>query len=266
VNIWGKWGKNTAMSFNALRYLRHIDLPQLGVGGQEKISLGSALLVGMGGLGAPAALYLAAGGVGHLGLCDHDVVEEGNLQRQVIFRESDLGKLKTECAENHLRALNGQTRLTRHDGRLDESNAAEILKNYDVILDCSDNFATRYLLNQVCIQLKKPLISASVQGFAGQIGVFRGHLAEHACYRCLFPQTPPRGMVPNCPEAGVFGPIVGIMGTLQAGEAMKELAGLGEKDKTPFLMLDALGWNIRKIAVARNPDCPDCSGGSKLAP
>lgn len=245
-------------SFNALRYLRHIDIPALGFAGQEKICAGSTLLVGAGGLGAAAALYLAGAGVGHIGLVDDDHIEESNLQRQIIFTQADIGTAKTEAAATRLLALNPTISVTPHTLRLDEKNAAALCAPYAVILDCSDNFATRYLLNEVALTQKKPLISASVQGFAGQGATFKGHQENHACYRCLFPVQPPKGMVPSCPEAGVFGPIVGIMGTWQAAEALKELAELGGTT-THFFSYDSQTGMSHSMNVPKMPDCPSCS-------
>lgn len=244
-------------SFNALRYLRHIDLPALGFTGQEKICAGSVLIVGMGGLGAPAGLYLAGGGVGHIGLVDDDVVEESNLQRQIVFTQSDVGSPKVMAAQARLSALNPSIKISSHQLRLNADNAASLCAPYNIILDCSDNFATRFLLNDMAIRLHKPLISASVQGFAGQIGVFKGYDQAHACYRCLFPETPPKGMVPSCPEAGVFGPIVGLMGTWQAAEAMKELAGLSNPN-TSFISIDLLTGSMNRLAAPKNPSCFSC--------
>ncbi|MDX1922152.1 MAG: HesA/MoeB/ThiF family protein [Alphaproteobacteria bacterium] len=249
---------------NTLRYLRHIDLPGLGFDGQEKICAGTAAIVGMGGLGASAALYLAGAGVKQLILIDHDKVEESNLQRQVIYTESDIGELKVAASAKRLHALNSNVHIQMHNARLDEANAIKILEAADVVLDCTDNFATRFLLNDVCITLKKPLISASVQGFGGQLATFKSHLGNgHACYRCLFPETPPKGMVPSCPEAGVFGPIVGILGVMQAAEALKELAGIGST-QTCLFMLDSQNMAGKSITVEQNPTCPSCSpNGSK---
>lgn len=244
-------------SFNALRYLRHVDLPKLGFSGQEKICSSSALLVGAGGLGAAAALYLAGGGVGHIGLVDDDRVEESNLQRQIVFTQDDVGKFKTEAAAARLSALNPTIRITAHTLRLTEGNAEALCAGYNLILDCSDNFETRFLLNAVAIKQKKPLISASIQGFAGQLGTFKGYEKNSACYCCLFPETPPKGMVPSCPEAGVFGPIVGMMGVWQASEAMKEMAGLGSVGTT-FYSLDLLTNNSNHLKVSKNPACPAC--------
>ena len=197
-----------------LRYLRHIDLPQIGFAGQEKIAAGSVLLVGRGGLGAAAGLYLAGAGVGRIGLADDDRIEESNLQRQILYTESDVDKPKTEAALARLRALNSKIILQPHRLRIDAGNAAKILSAYDVVLDCSDNFSTRFLLNEMCRKLGKALVSASVQGMGGQIATFDARQENSACYRCLFPQIPPEGMVPTCPEAGVFGPVVGLFGTL----------------------------------------------------
>lgn len=250
---------NPSPKLNPIRYLRHIDLPQLGFAGQEKICAGHVAVVGMGGLGAAAGLYLAGAGVGHLTLIDNDQVSESNLQRQILYTEKDVGELKTLAAEKRLRALNGAVDISGHALRLEKENAQGLLAEADIVLDCSDNFATRYLLNDLCLELKKPLISASVQGFAGQLATFKPHLgAPHACYRCLFPETPPKGMVPTCPEAGVFGPIVGILGVMQASEALKELAGLGAAE-TLFFSFDSRSLQAKTMQVTKNPDCPSCS-------
>ncbi len=244
---------------NNLRYLRHIDLPGLGFDGQERICAGTAAIVGMGGLGASAALYLAGAGVKKLILIDNDKVEESNLQRQVIYTESDIGELKVTASQKRLHALNSHVQIETHSTRLDEINAATILSTADVVMDCTDNFAARFLLNDTCIKLKKPLVSASVQGFAGQLATFKPYLGKgHACYRCLFPETPPKGMVPSCPEAGVFGPIVGILGVMQAAEALKELAGIGGT-QTRLFMLDSQNMASKSIRVEQNPACPSCS-------
>lgn len=243
----------------ALRYLRHIDLPQLGFAGQEKICAGSVLLVGMGGLGAAAALYLAGAGAGRMGLVDDDRVEESNLQRQVIFDQSNVGELKVLAAQKRLAALNPHVTLEVHTVRLDANNGAALLQPYDVILDCSDNFATRFLLNDLCIALKKPLISASVQGFMGQICSFTAYKGGmHACYRCLFSETPAKGMVPNCPEAGVFGPVVGIMGVYQASAALKFLAGLHPAGEAVFMTVDTLSLATHRLTIPRDPNCQSC--------
>ncbi len=244
---------------NSLRYLRHIDLPGLGFDGQEKICAGTVALVGMGGLGVAAALYLAGAGVKQLILIDGDKVEESNLQRQVLYTEVDIGVQKVIAAKARLHALNSAVQFQTHNARLDATNAVDFLSAADVVCDCTDNFATRFLLNDVCIQLKKPLVSASVQGFAGQLATFKPYLGKgHACYRCLFPETPPKGMVPSCPEAGVFGPIVGILGVMQAAEALKELAGIGAAH-TSLYMLDSQTMAGKSIAVEQNPTCTSCS-------
>lgn len=244
---------------NSLRYLRHIDLPGLGFDGQEKICADTVALVGMGGLGVAAALYLAGAGVKRLILIDADKVEESNLQRQVLYTEAGIGTQKVTAAKMRLHALNSGVQFQTHNARLDADNAVEFLNAADVVCDCTDNFATRFLLNDVCIKLKKPLVSASVQGFAGQLATFKPYLGNgHACYRCLFPETPPKGMVPSCPEAGVFGPIVGILGVMQAAEALKELAGIGTTH-TSLYILDSKTMAGKSIAVAQNPNCTSCS-------
>jgi molybdopterin-synthase adenylyltransferase len=241
-----------------LRYLRHIDLPGIGFDGQEKICAGSVVIIGMGGLGVAAAPFLVGAGVRELILVDDDRVELSNLQRQTLYSEEDVGSLKVEAAHVRLKKLNTTVHIQTHALRLNETNATSMLAHADVVLDCTDNFAARYLLNDVCCTLKKPLVSASVQGFAGQIATFKPYLgAPHACYRCLFPQTPPKGMVPSCPEAGVFGPIVGILGVMQAAEALKELAGIGA-DHTNLFMLDSKTMQGKSITALKNRDCVSC--------
>lgn len=244
---------------NPLRYLRHIDLPRLGFDGQEKICAGTVAIVGMGGLGAAAALYLAGAGVKKLVLIDDDKIEESNLQRQVLYTEDDIGTFKVVAAQIRLSALNHHVAIETHPTRLNDANAQQLLNFVDIILDCTDNFATRYMLNDVSIAQKKTLVSASVQGFSGQIATFKSYLGNgHACYRCLFPETPPKGMVPSCPEAGVFGPIVGILGVMQASEALKELAGLGTA-QTKLFIFDSLTMQSQCVAVEKNPICTSCS-------
>ncbi len=240
---------------DTLRYLRHIDLPELGFDGHEKIAAGHVAIVGMGGLGAAAGLYLAGAGVGHITIIDCDSVDETNLQRQVIYTESDVGQPKVEAAAKKLSALNSKIKITAHNMRLDEKNARALLGNASVVLDCTDNFTARFALNDFCYTHNKALVSASVQGFAGQLATFR---APHACYRCVFPTEPPEGVVPTCPEAGVFGPVVGVMGVMQAGEALKALAGLGNAE-TSLWRVDCLTLNSEKLAVSRDPACPLCS-------
>jgi molybdopterin-synthase adenylyltransferase len=245
---------------NPLRYLRHIDLPGLGFDGQEKIGAGGIALVGMGGLGAAAALYLAGAGIKQLILIDNDKVEESNLHRQILYTEQDIGTLKIDAARARLHALNSHVQFQTHSIRLDETNAVNLLAQADVVLDCTDNFKARFLLNDVCLVLKKPLVSASVQGFSGQLATYKPYLGEaHACYRCVFPETPPKGMVPTCPEAGVFGPVVGILGVMQAAEALKELAGIGTPH-TSLMMLDTRSMQGKSIHVGKNPACPCCKG------
>ncbi len=242
-----------------LRYLRHIDLPGLGFDGQEKICTGSVALVGMGGLGAAASLYLAGAGVKQLILIDHDTIEESNLHRQILYTEQDIGTLKADAARARLHALNSSVDIQTHATRLDETNATELLAQADVVLDCTDNFNARFLLNDRCLVLKKPLVSASVQGFSGQLATFKPYLGKaHACYRCLFPDMPPAGMVPTCPEAGVFGPTTGILGVMQAAQALKELAGIGSPH-TSLLMLDTRTMQSKSLHVEQNPVCPTCA-------
>lgn len=222
---------------------------------------GHIALVGLGGLGAPAALYLAAAGVGKLTLIDNDVVDESNLQRQVLYRMEDIGQPKVECARRHLNALNPHVKTAVHQIRLNSENARTLLQGTQLVLDCSDNFETRHLLNACCLEMQVPLITASVQGFAGQVARFAAHKGPHmACARCLFPEAPPEGMVPTCPEAGVFGPVVGMMGTLQAAEALKELTGLNDAAITSTLLrFDSLNLQTSAFSIPKDPACPACA-------
>lgn len=243
-----------------LRYLRHIDLPAIGFDGQARIMAGHIALVGLGGLGAPAALYLAAAGVGKLTLIDDDTVDESNLQRQVLYRMDDIGLPKIECAIRHLAALNPNVEIETRTTRLNSENAHTLLQGAQLVLDCSDNFETRHALNACCLELRMPLITASVQGFAGQIARFAAHKGPSmACARCLFPEAPPEGMVPTCPEAGVFGPIVGIMGTMQAAEALKELTGLNDAATSTLLRFDSLNLQTSVFSIPKDPACPACA-------
>jgi adenylyltransferase/sulfurtransferase len=238
------------------RYNRHLILPEIGEEGQIRLKNAGVLLVGTGGLGAPAALYLAAAGVGRLGLVDFDTVDETNLQRQVIFTTSDAGKPKAEAARDHLRQLNPYINIDTHPVRLGGGNAREILKDYDVALDGSDNFATKYLLNDACVLSGKPDVYGSVLRFEGQASVFG--VPGKPCYRCLFPEPPPPDAVPSCAEAGVLGALPGIVGTIQALEVIKLILGKGESLAGRLLLVDTLSMKFREVEVPANPDCPLC--------
>jgi len=238
------------------RYARHLTLPQVGLEGQSRLKAARVLLVGVGGLGSPAALYLAAAGVGSLGLVDHDAVDLSNLQRQVLHGTSDVGRSKLDSARDRLADINPLVRLTTHDVRLTSANAMSILADYDVIVDGSDNFATRYLVNDACALLGKPDVYGSIYRFEGQVSVF--DVTRGPCYRCLYRDPPPPELVPSCEQAGVLGVLPGIVGALQAAEAIKLVLGSGESLVGRLLLVDALGMRFREMTLARDPDCPVC--------
>ncbi len=241
------------------RYARHIMLPEVGGIGQARLLQARVLVVGAGGLGAPLLLYLAAAGVGTLGIVDGDVVDLSNLQRQVIHDGTTLGRPKVESALARIAAINPDVRVEPHPFRLTEANAAELVASYDLVADGTDNFATRFLINDACFKAGRPLVSAAILRFEGQLSVFKAHLgAPHPCYRCLFPEPPPRGLVPTCSEGGVFGALAGTMGSLQAVEVLKELLGIGQGLSGRLLLFDGLGMEFRTIRFAKDPDCPLC--------
>ncbi|HEX8407403.1 MAG TPA: molybdopterin-synthase adenylyltransferase MoeB [Thermoanaerobaculia bacterium] len=234
------------------RYLRQTTLPELGEAGQAKLAAGSVLIVGAGGLGSPAATYLAAAGVGRIGLVDFDRVDATNLHRQILYGTSDVGRPKLEAASARLRDLNPEVAIETHAARLTSGNALEILANYDVILDGTDNFATRYLVNDACLLLGKPNVYGSVFRFDGQVSVFSTD--DGPCYRCLYPEPPPPHLAPSCAEGGVLGVLPGIIGTLQATEAIKLIAGIGETLAGRLLLFDALRMTFRVMKVRKRCD------------
>jgi adenylyltransferase/sulfurtransferase len=238
------------------RYSRHLILPEVGVEGQEKLQQGSVACIGAGGLGSPLAMYLAAAGVGTIGIVDFDVVDESNLQRQILHGTSDVGTRKVESARATLAELNPHVRVVVHEERLTSDNALEILGDYDVIADGTDNFATRYLVNDACVMLKKPNAYGSIFRFEGQASVFCA--PGSPCYRCLYPEPPPPGLVPSCAEGGVLGILPGVIGTIQATEAVKLLLGIGETLSGRLLLYDALTMRFREMKVRRDPACPVC--------
>lgn len=239
------------------RYSRHLTLPEVGVEGQRKIKAGSILLIGTGGLGSPLALYLAAAGVGRIGLVDFDKVDATNLQRQILFGTKDIGRPKIEAARDRVSDLNPHVKLEMHETPLLASNALDILKDYDVVIDGTDNFATRYLVNDACVLLGKPNVYGSIFRFEGQASVF--HPAGGGpCYRCLYPEPPPPGLVPSCAEGGVLGILPGIIGVIQATEGLKLLLGLGESLVGRLLLFDALKMKFRELKLRKDPDCPLC--------
>ncbi|MEP7285458.1 MAG: molybdopterin-synthase adenylyltransferase MoeB [Chloroflexota bacterium] len=238
------------------RYSRHLIIPEVGIKGQRKLKAASVLLIGTGGLGSPLALYLAAAGIGRIGLVDYDVVDETNLQRQVIHFTSDVGKSKLESAAGKLSDINPYLVIDKHNVPITSENALEILANYDVIIDGTDNFPTRYLVNDACVLLGKPNVYGSIFRFEGQLSVF--YAKEGPCYRCLFPEPPPPGLVPSCAEGGVLGVLPGTIGTLQATEAIKLILGVGKPLIGRMILYDALEMTFDTIKLRKNPNCPVC--------
>ena len=239
------------------RYSRQLLLPEVSADGQRRIKAARVLCIGAGGLGSPAALYLAAAGIGTLGLVDADRVDASNLQRQILYGIDDVGKSKLETARARLRQLNPDVKIVLHEARLTSANATEIIADYDVVIDGSDNFPTRYLSNDVCVFARKPNIYGSVFRFEGQASVFAPHLGG-PCYRCLFPEPPPPGAAPSCAEAGVLGVLPGIIGLIQATEALKLIVGAGETLAGRLLHFDALKMKFREFNLRRDPQCPVC--------
>ena len=239
-----------------LRYSRHLILPDVALAGQKRLKAARILLIGAGGLGSPAALYLAAAGVGTLGLVDFDVVDVTNLQRQILHGTSAVGRPKLESAGARIHDINPHVHVEPYETRLTSENALEIMRDYDVIVDGTDNFATRYLTNDACVMLGKPNVYGSIFRFEGQASVFA--LPDGPCYRCLFPDPPPPGMVPSCAEGGVLGVLPGIVGTIQATEALKLVLGAGETLSGRLLLIDALTMRFRTVRVQRDPMCPAC--------
>ncbi len=238
------------------RYSRHLIMPEVGIEGQKKLKAASVLLIGTGGLGSPLALYLAAAGIGRIGLVDYDVVDETNLQRQVIHGESSVGILKIDSAEKRMKDINPYLQVDKYNVPLTSENAIELLTPYDVIIDGTDNFPTRYLVNDACVKLGKPNVYGSIFRFEGQLSVF--YAKEGPCYRCMFPEPPPPGLVPSCAEGGVLGILPGTIGTLQATEAIKLILGIGEPMIGKMLLYDALEMSFTKLKVRKNPNCPVC--------
>jgi sulfur-carrier protein adenylyltransferase/sulfurtransferase len=238
------------------RYSRHLILPEVGMEGQQKLKAAKVLCVGTGGLGAPLAMYLAAAGVGTIGLVDFDTVDASNLQRQIIHSTATVGKLKVDSAEIMLNGLNPHLNVVKHNTMLTSANALEILKDYDVIADGTDNFQTRYLVNDACVLLGKPNAYASIYRFEGQASIFGAPLGP--CYRCLYPEPPPPGLVPSCAEGGVLGILPGLLGVIQATETIKLILGIGEPLIGRLLLVDALGMSFRTLKLRKNPDCPVC--------
>ncbi|MBI2919411.1 MAG: molybdopterin-synthase adenylyltransferase MoeB [Chloroflexi bacterium] len=237
------------------RYSRHIILPQIGGKGQRKLLQSRVLLVGAGGLGSPSALYLAAAGVGKLGIVDFDVVDLSNLQRQVLHHGHDVGRPKVVSAADTIADINPDVQVVKHQVRLSSENIMDIISDYDVVVDGCDNFPTRYLVNDACVMGKRPNVHGSIFLFEGQATVF---LPGQGCYRCLYPEPPPPGMVPSCQEAGVLGVLPGIVGLIQAVETVKIVLGIGRSLTNRLLLFDALAMEFRQVRLKRNPNCPVC--------
>jgi molybdopterin/thiamine biosynthesis adenylyltransferase len=245
------------------RYARHILLKEVGGLGQQKLLNSKVLVIGAGGLGSPLLLYLAAAGVGTIGIVDNDFVDLSNLQRQVIHTTGDIGNLKIESAAATVRAINPDVNVNMHNTRFDLSNATDLVRQYDLIADGSDNFSTRFLVNDACYFENKTLVSGAILRFDGQVATFKSHLFDtdggHGpCYRCIFREPPPEGQVPSCAEAGVLGALCGLIGSMQASEILKELIGIGESLSGFLMICDGLGSTFRKIKVKNDPGCPLC--------
>jgi molybdopterin/thiamine biosynthesis adenylyltransferase/rhodanese-related sulfurtransferase/molybdopterin converting factor small subunit len=252
-------GHNSKVSFSSgefARYSRHLIMPEVGLEGQSKLKAASVLIIGAGGLGTPSATYLAAAGVGRIGIVDFDVIERSNLHRQVLYSEQDIGKSKAEIARRRLLEINPNIGVEVHKVRLDSSNALEILGAYDIILDGTDNFPTRYLVNDACVLLGKPNVYASIFRFDGQASVF--YAREGPCYRCLYSEPPPPGLVPSCAEGGVLGVLPGVMGSIQAAETIDLILGKGRPLIGRLLLFDALDMSFKELKLRKNPDCSVC--------
>ncbi|HEV2298398.1 MAG TPA: molybdopterin-synthase adenylyltransferase MoeB [Candidatus Acidoferrales bacterium] len=246
----------TLSNQEVLRYSRHLIMPEVGMDGQLKLKQAKVLMIGSGGLGAPLGLYLAAAGVGRLGIVDFDAVDFTNLQRQVVFGTSDVGRKKLEAARERLQNLNPEIRIDTFETKLTSENALDILRDYDIVVDGTDNFPTRYLVNDACVLLGKPNVYGSIFRFEGQASIF-GYPGG-PCYRCLYPEPPPPGLVPSCAEGGVLGVLPGIIGCIQAMETLKLILGKGEPLVGRLLLFDALGLRFRELKLRKNPDCPIC--------
>jgi sulfur-carrier protein adenylyltransferase/sulfurtransferase len=238
------------------RYSRHLLLPEVGLEGQQKLKAAKVLCVGTGGLGSPLAFYLAAAGIGTLGLVDFDVVDESNLQRQIIHTTKDVGRPKIDSASEKLKALNPYMNVVKHETMLTSANALEIIRDYDIVADGTDNFPTRYLVNDACVLTGKPNAYGSIFRFEGQASVFA--TKEGPCYRCLYPEPPPPGLVPSCAEGGVLGILPGLVGVIQATEVIKLILGKGEPLIGRLLLVDSLNMHFRELKLRKNPDCPVC--------
>jgi molybdopterin/thiamine biosynthesis adenylyltransferase/rhodanese-related sulfurtransferase/molybdopterin converting factor small subunit len=249
--------EESELSFEEIRrYGRHLIMPEVGMKGQKKLKKARVLVVGAGGLGSPVLLYLAAAGVGTLGVVDFDQVDQSNLQRQILYSTEEVGKSKTETAASKLKALNPNVNVIPHSVQLTSENALEVIKSYDIVLDGTDNFPTRYLVNDACVMLGKPNVYASIFRFEGQVSVF--YAKEGPCYRCLYPEPPPPGLVPSCAEGGVLGILPGLVGLIQATEAVKLVLGVGNPLIGRLMLVDALEMSFRELKLRKNPNCAVC--------
>ena len=249
-------GKNPLSKDEFLRYSRHLIMPEVGLAGQQKLKAARVLCVGAGGLGSPVALYLAAAGVGTLGIVDFDVVDYSNLQRQIIHTTNDVGRKKVDSASERIAAINPFVEVRRFDSALSSANAMEIICDFDIVADGTDNFATRYLVNDACVLSGRPNVYASVFRFEGQASIFGG--ANGPCYRCLYAEPPPAGMVPSCAEGGVLGVLPGLLGMIQATEVIKLILGIGEPLIGRLLLVDARTMHFQEVRLRRDPECPVC--------
>ena len=252
------------------RYARHILLPQIGGAGQQKLLKAKVLVVGAGGLGSPLLLYLAAAGVGTIGIIDDDVVDLSNLQRQIVHKTNSIGTAKVKSASSTIADINPDINVIQHDGRITQQNVMDIISAYDIVADGSDNFPTRFLLNDACYFAKKTLVSGAILRFDGQVAVFKNYPGgpddneNGNCYRCIFPAPPPADEVPSCAEAGVLGALCGTVGSIQATEILKEILGIGESMSGRLLVYEALGTTFRNITVKRDPACPLCGDNPRI--
>lgn len=257
--------KSFRLSENQLdRYARHIALEGVGRKGQERLLKSKILVIGMGGLGSPVILYLAAAGVGTIGVIDSDVVTLSNLQRQVLYKTGDIGACKVDCVRKSIIDVNHDVSIISYNKRLTKENAIETVQNYDIIADCTDNFETRFLVNDACYFAKKPLVFASVSGFKGHLTTFKGYEEKQPCYRCLFGNPPPRGRVPSVAQTGIMGVSAGVMGTMQANEIIKELLGLGESLTGNLLIYDGLKSSFHKAKALHDEGCPLCGNDPSI--
>ncbi len=241
------------------RYSRHIILPEVGGVGQAQLLNSKVFVLGAGGLGSPSLMYLAAAGVGTIGICDADEVDLSNLQRQIIHKTETIGVSKVESAKQSINSLNPDVKVVTYNERITADNIREIIREYDVVLDGSDNFPTRFLMNDACFFENKPLVSGSMFRFDGQVSIFQGHVDGTPCYRCLYPEPPPLGLVPSCQEAGVLGALAGVIGVLQAVEAIKLLLKKGDSLAGHLMIFDAMKLNFRKVRIMKDPECELCS-------